>query len=81
MPLSSAHRTVLIQTIRTLAPGPQHILRIQNIVDTAQAGAWNAAVPMGATFAAAVPAVVDAAVKDRWIRDRWAHRASTSRGA
>ena len=66
--ISSECRTLLIETFHELAPGPQQVLGIQNIIDAAHSGAWNAVVPVEATFFDAIPLLINSACAQGWLQ-------------
>src|SRR5689334_18211874 len=66
--ISTEYRTLLIDTVHDLAPEPGQVLRIQNIINTAHAGAWNSVVPVGAPFFDAIPLLINSAVAQGWLQ-------------
>src|SRR5215467_1050581 len=66
--LSTEYRTLLIDTVHELAPEPQQVLRIQNIINSAHEGAWNSVVPVGAPFFDAIPLLVNSADAQGWLQ-------------
>jgi hypothetical protein len=66
--ISAECRILLIDTVHELAPEPQQVLRIQNIINTARAGAWNSVVPVGAPFFDAIPLLVNSACAQGWLQ-------------
>jgi hypothetical protein len=65
MPLSQAHRTLLIQTVIT---ANLSAATVQNLVNAVRPGIWGNAVPLSASLADGLTVIVDRAATESWLR-------------